>query len=119
MFHNEAHVWTLLRQGNVDVVPLVGVYSTEAHPFGLVYEYMDGLDLRQYMKNGPNLRRPELVRVTTQLIHRPSPPSQTVDRNSSRLEAHARPGSRAWKSQVGTSFPPSIPVAFSLRPPQS
>jgi hypothetical protein len=28
---------------DVDVVPLVGVYSTEAHPFGLVYEYMEGL----------------------------------------------------------------------------
>jgi len=68
MFHNEVHVWTLLHHGDVEVVSLVGVYSTEAHPFGLVYEYMDGLDLKQYMKNEPNLRRLKLVRVPTLLI---------------------------------------------------
>ena len=45
----------------MDVVPIVGVYSTEAHPFGLVYEYMDGLDLRQFLRNKPNAGRLKLV----------------------------------------------------------
>jgi hypothetical protein len=30
-------------------------------PFGLVYEYMDNLDLRQHLKNEPNVGRLELV----------------------------------------------------------
>ena len=41
----------------------MGVYSTETHPFGLVYEYMDGLDLMQYLGNEPNVGRLELVLV--------------------------------------------------------
>lgn len=60
-FCNEAHVFNLLR--DADVVPLVGVYSTDTHPFGLVYEYMDGLDVRQYLRNKPHVGRLELVRV--------------------------------------------------------
>lgn len=44
-------------------MPLVGVYSTEGHPFGLVYEYMDGLDLRQHLRNEPNARRLKLVPI--------------------------------------------------------
>ena len=44
-------------------MPLVGVYSTEKHPFGLVYEYMDNLDLRQHLKNKPNVGRLELVLI--------------------------------------------------------
>ena len=35
----------------MDVVPLMGVYSTETHPFGLVYEYMGNLDLKQHLRN--------------------------------------------------------------------
>jgi len=45
------------------VVPLGGVYSTEAHPFGLIYEYADGLDLKQYLRNEPNADRLELVPI--------------------------------------------------------
>lgn len=51
----------LLRRGDVNVVPLVGVYSTETHPFGLIYEYMDGLDLKQHLRNQPNVGTLELV----------------------------------------------------------
>ena len=62
-FCNEVRVCELLRHGDVDAVPLVGVYSTEEHPFGLVYEHMDNLDLRQYLKNEPNVGRLELVPI--------------------------------------------------------
>ena len=51
----------LLHRGDVDVVPLVGVYSTETHPFGLIYEYMEGLDLKQHLRNQPNVGTLELV----------------------------------------------------------
>jgi len=62
-FCNEAHVWALLHHQDANIVPLVGVYSTEAHPFGLVYEYMDGLDLRQYLRNGHKADRLNLVLI--------------------------------------------------------
>jgi len=42
-FLSEVHAWNLLHHGDVDAIPLAGVYSADAHPFGLVYEYMDGL----------------------------------------------------------------------------
>ena len=35
----------------------------EAHPFGLIYEYMDGLDLKQYLRNQPNVERVKVVVV--------------------------------------------------------
>jgi len=62
-FHNEVHIWTLLHQRGTDVAPLVGVYSTEAHPFGLVYGYLDGFDLRQYLRSELNVRGLELVLI--------------------------------------------------------
>lgn len=60
-FRNEVRIWSLLHRRGVDVVPLVGVYSTEAHPLGLIYEYMECLDLREYLRSGPNVERLKLV----------------------------------------------------------
>ena len=65
-FHNEVHVYNLHHRG-VDVVPLVGVYSTESHPFGPVYECVGNFDLRQYLRSEPNVDRLKLV-----LIHIPT-----------------------------------------------
>ena len=62
-FRNEVHVCSLLHNEDAVQVPLVGVYSTEAHSFGLVYEYMDGLDLKQYLRNNPNVGRVKLVLI--------------------------------------------------------
>jgi serine/threonine protein kinase len=59
---NEVHVWSLLQRGGVNVVRFVGLYSTESHPFGLIYEH-DGLDLKQYLRDGPNVERVKLVIV--------------------------------------------------------
>jgi serine/threonine protein kinase len=64
-FYNEVHVGNLLRHRGVDIVPLVGVYSTEIHPLVLVYEYMDNLDLRNYLRNEPNARKLDLVGFPT------------------------------------------------------
>lgn len=72
-FRNEVSVCSLLRHGDVGVVSLVGVYSTEAHPFGLVYEYRDGLDLRQHLRNKPNAEGLKLVSVP--MRHFPHYPS--------------------------------------------
>jgi len=52
-FCNEIYVQSLLHREGVDVVPLVGVYSTEKNPLCLVYEYMEGLNLGNYLKNKP------------------------------------------------------------------
>jgi len=60
-FCNEIHVHSLLYRGDVSVVPLVGVYSTETHPFGLIYECMEGLDLKQHLRNQPSMEKLELV----------------------------------------------------------
>lgn len=39
-----------------------------AHPFALVYECMDGLDLKQYLRNDPNARKLKLVLVPLHAI---------------------------------------------------
>lgn len=57
------YVHNRLRDEDVDVVPLVGVHTTNVHPFGLVYKHMDYLDVRQYLKNEPNVDRVKLVPV--------------------------------------------------------
>ena len=62
-FLSEVHACTLLHHRNIDVVRLVGVYSTETHPFGIIYEHMDGLDLKQYLRNEPNAGRLKLVLI--------------------------------------------------------
>jgi len=103
-FLNEAHVWTLLHQQGVDVVPLVGVYSTETHPFGFVYEYMDGLDLKQYLRNKHGVDRLNLVRIP---IHPPSTANLltvpiSASRNRPRLESYARPGRHPRTHPYGT-----------------
>jgi len=64
------------------VVPLVGVYSTEAHPFGLIYEYMDGLDLRQYLRNKHDVDRLNLVLIPTHSFPKLSTTSLIVLNNS-------------------------------------
>ena len=60
---NEVRISNLLHHEAVGVVAFVGAYSTDAHPLALVYEYMDGLDLKQYLKNEPYVRRLKLVHV--------------------------------------------------------
>jgi len=58
-FYKELQTCKLLSHPNV--VPFVGAWSMEAHPFSLVYERMANLDLRQYLQNEPNVRRLLLV----------------------------------------------------------
>ncbi|KAF9779523.1 kinase-like domain-containing protein [Thelephora terrestris] len=69
-FYNEVRVCGLLRHRDVNAVPSIGVYSTETHPFALVYEFMDGLDLKQYLRNEPNARRLELLTDVAQSLRR-------------------------------------------------
>ena len=64
-YYNEVYICNLLHHEGVGVVVLLGLYSTEAHPFGLIYEYMDGLDLKQYLKNEPYVGRLKLVHVSS------------------------------------------------------
>ncbi|KAF9651178.1 kinase-like protein [Thelephora ganbajun] len=69
-FHNEVNMCSFLNHRDVDTVPFVGVYSTEAHPFGLVYGYMDGLDLKQYLRNEPNVGRLKLLTDIARCLNR-------------------------------------------------
>ena len=61
-FRNEVRICNLLHYEDVDVVPFVGVYSTEAHPFCLVFERMN-LDLRQHLRNEQNVEGLQLVPI--------------------------------------------------------
>jgi len=79
-------VHNLLRRGDVNVVPLVGVYSTETHPFGFIYEYMEGLDLKQHLRNQPNVGKLELVIAP----HTLSPRCSTSDASQRQLVGVAR-----------------------------
>ena len=45
----------MLLHGHLGVVPLAGVYSNGACPFGLVYKYMENFNAARYMKNQPNV----------------------------------------------------------------
>ncbi|KAF9647214.1 kinase-like protein [Thelephora ganbajun] len=66
-FCNEVYACSLLPRADMS---FVGVYSTNAHPFGLVYGYMDNLDLRQYMKGEPNVRRLKLLTDIARCLNR-------------------------------------------------
>ena len=72
------------------MVALVGVYSTEAHPFGLIYEYLDGLDLKQYLRNEPHVGGLKLVHIPYHVFHiNHLTLWTTADRYSSGSEPHA------------------------------
>ena len=43
-------------------VPFIAVYSTPEHPFGLVFGFMEHLNLRDYLRNNPDTPRLKLVR---------------------------------------------------------
>jgi len=45
-----------------------GVYSTHEHPFALVFELMDQLNLKTYLKNNQDIRRLKLVRFHRQVF---------------------------------------------------
>jgi serine/threonine protein kinase len=60
---NEVRVCNLLHHRGVGMGAFVGAYNSEKHPFGLVYEYLDGLDLKQYLRNEPYSKRLKLVRA--------------------------------------------------------
>ncbi|KAF9643263.1 hypothetical protein BDM02DRAFT_3264161, partial [Thelephora ganbajun] len=66
-FCNEVYACIILHRTDVS---LVGVYSTHTHPFGLIYEYMDNLDLRQYLRNEPNVERLKLLTDIARCLNR-------------------------------------------------
>lgn len=47
-------------------VPFIAVYSTPEHPFGLVFEFMEHLDLGNYLRDNPDIPRLGLVRLHRQ-----------------------------------------------------
>ena len=59
-FHNE--VLACSRLNEEDVVPFIGLYSTLKHPLALVFEFMDHLNLREYLRSDLDAGRRELVR---------------------------------------------------------
>ena len=58
---NEDFTRSLFRHGDVNVVPSIGMYSTETRPFGTANEYMENLDSRRCLSNEPNVGRLKLV----------------------------------------------------------
>ena len=58
-FYQEALAYSRLKDGNV--VPFIGVYSTPKHPLALVFEFMDHLNLGEYLRNNEDIGRHELV----------------------------------------------------------
>ena len=62
-YYNEVRVCNLLHRRGIGAIAFVAAYSTEAHPFGLIYEFMDGLDLKQFSRHEPYAGRLKLVHV--------------------------------------------------------
>jgi len=46
------------------MVPFIGVYSTQDHPFALVFEFMEHLNLREYLRNNCEVGRLDSVRFS-------------------------------------------------------
>ena len=49
-----------LNEGSI--VPFIGVYSTSKYPLALVFEFMDHLNLGEYLRSRVEVGRRELVR---------------------------------------------------------
>ena len=62
-------IWASTQLSHPSIVPFLGVLSTPIHPFALLYEMMDNLDLQQYLAQHPNVSRLKLVSVI--LLHLP------------------------------------------------
>jgi len=58
-FYNEILACSRLMHPNV--VPFIGVYSTPEHPLGLVFEYMEHDNIKEYLRSNKDVGRRELV----------------------------------------------------------
>ena len=67
-FFNEIRVCNLLHGRDTGLAPFVGVYSTAVHQMALIYEYMDGLDLKHYLRNEANAGKLKLVPVPLHVL---------------------------------------------------
>jgi serine/threonine protein kinase len=88
-----------------NVVPFLGVYSAPGHPFALVYEMMENMDLGQYLAQHPNVSRLKLVSIYF-TIPAAMPwlnPFSTAVRNLTWIEIRTQPRRHAWEHQVGMS----------------
>ena len=52
------------RLSNKHVVPFIGVYSTPEHPLALVFEFMEHLNLGEYLRNNRDAGKLGLVRLS-------------------------------------------------------
>ena len=59
--YREALMYSRLNGGDENLVPFVAIYSTARHPFGLVFGFMEHLNLRDYLRNNPEIPRLKLV----------------------------------------------------------
>jgi len=67
-----------LNDSDKSFVTLIGVYSTREHPFALVFEFVDRLNLRRHLGNNQNIGRLELVRIPSSYQ---SPPNVSSSRH--------------------------------------
>ena len=51
-----------LNDSDKNFVPFIAIYSTPTHPLGLVFKFMERLNLGDYLRNNPDIPRLELVR---------------------------------------------------------
>ena len=65
--YKEALMYSHLNGTGRSFVPFIAVYSTPEHPFGLVFEFMEHLNLGDYLRNNPDIPRLELVRPCRQI----------------------------------------------------
>jgi hypothetical protein len=99
-------VWASNNLSHPNVVPIIGVYSSPAYPFALVYEMMENVDLRQHLAQQPAISR--LKFVSTVFMYNtggessiePFPPAR---RNIPCIETPPRPRYHSREYQVGVS----------------
>ena len=55
-------MYSRLNGNDKSFVSFIAIYSTREHPFGLVFKFMDQLNLRGYLRKNQDIARLELVR---------------------------------------------------------
>jgi len=57
-------MYSRLSGNDKSFVSFIAIYSTQEHPFGLVFKFMDQLNLRGYLRKNQDIARLELVRFS-------------------------------------------------------
>ena len=106
-----------LNDNDRSFVSFIGVYSTQDHPFALVFKFMEHLNLRGYLRDNQDIGRLDLVRFNCHIDHfAVSYIWAPVIGNSPRFKVSSRRRHCPWKSQDCTFDPCTVTLIVGSHP---